>query len=445
MKCILRFAPSPTGRLHVGNIKIALLNWLFARRNNGKFILRMDDTDLERSSKEYEQGIIEDLKWLGMNYDALEHQSARHNSYEAAVEALKKTNRLYACYETPAELEIKRKRQLARGKPPIYDRASLNLTPEDIARLESEGRKPHWRFKLEQNLIAWEDMIHGLIEINGDKQSDPVLIREDGTPVYTLSSVVDDIEMGITHIIRGEDHIANTAAQIQLIEALGANPKDITFGHMPLVMNEQGGGLSKRYGSYSILEERDRGIEPMAIISLLARLGTSDSIVPFKSMEEVIAQFNIKQVSRNSPKFSTDELVRLNSKLLHEMPYSMVKDRLETDGVNEKLWNVVKGNISVFPEALEYKEICYGEWQPEIEDAEYIALARKLLPDSPWDENVWAEWTSKLSETTGRKGKTLFMPLRKALTGLEHGPEMKLLLPLIGHDKTAARLEGKRA
>ena len=442
MSVVLRFAPSPTGRLHVGNIKIALLNWLFARKHNGRFILRMDDTDLERSTKEFEQGIIEDMTWLGLNFDALEHQSARLHHYEAAIETLKKAGRLYACYETAAELDIKRKRQLARGMPPIYDRAALNLTPEEIAKLD---RKPHWRFLLQPKKITWQDMIHGQIEIDGDKQSDPVLLREDGSPVYTLSSVVDDVEMGITHIIRGEDHIANTAAQIQLIEALGADPAKLMFGHMPHVMNETGGGLSKRYGDYSILNDRERGIEPMAIISMLARLGTSDPIVPFATMEEVIAQFNIKQIGRNAPKFSAQELTRLNSKLLHDMPYAMVKDRLAAEGVDARLWDIVKKNISLFSEALEYKEICYGEWQPVIEDPEYMATALELLPAEPWDGNTWQLWTTSLKEATSRKGKELFMPLRKALTGMEHGPEMAALLPIIGREKSVKRLQGLRA
>jgi len=445
MTPVLRFAPSPTGRLHVGNICIAFRNWLYARKNHGKFILRMDDTDTERSTQEFAYGIIEDLTWLGLEYDELFHQSDRFEEYNTAVEQLKKSGRLYPCYETPEELAFKRKQQLARGRPPIYDRAGLKLTDQERAKLEENDHKPHWRFKLESKHIEWIDLVHGKVEFDADKLSDPVLLREDGMPLYTLSSVVDDIDLGVTHIFRGDDHIANTAVQIQLINALGGDASKFTFCHMPLLTDATGGGLSKRTGSLSIQNLREDGIEPMAILCLLYALGTSQSQKLTFDINELAQSFETAHINRSSPKFSFDELVQVNQKLLHHMPFALAQARLNELNLDmdEVTWDHLKGNLKKFDDIKHIWMICHGRIEPLIEEPDFIKEAMTLLPQTPWDENTWSTWTSAIKEKTGRSGKQLFMPLREALTGESHGPEMKHLLPLIGHEKAKARLEGK--
>lgn len=445
MTAVLRFAPSPTGRLHVGNIMIAMRNWLFARKNGGKFILRMDDTDAERSTQEFADGIIEDLNWLGLTHDELFHQMDRFDRYNMAVENLKKSGRLYACYETQEELAIKRKQQLARGKPPIYDRAALKLSEDDKKKLEDSGLKPHWRFKLEPHKIQWIDLVHGKVEFDGDKLSDPVLLREDGMPLYTLSSVVDDIETGITHIFRGDDHVANTAVQIQLIDALGGDSSKFTFCHMPLITDETGGGLSKRTGSLSIQNLREEGLEPMAIICLLYSLGTSEPQKITLDIQELIERFETAHITRSSPKFTYHELELVNEKLLHHMPFSMAKDRLQKLGLDmdEATWDHLKANLKKFNDIKHLWDVCHGTITPLIEEPDFMKEALALLPSAPWDENTWSLWAQALKEKTGRGGKQLFMPLRQALTGESHGPEMKFLLPLIGPEKARARLEGQ--
>ena len=446
MTPVLRFAPSPTGRLHVGNISIAMRNWLFARKNKGKFILRMDDTDTVRNAPEFVEGILEDMAWLGLTHDQYLHQSDRFGKYDAAVETLKKAGRLYPCYETPEELSFKRKQQLARGKPPIYDRAALKLTDEDRAKLEASGLKPHWRFKLGSEKIQWIDLVHGKVEFEGDKLTDPVLIREDGMPLYTLSSVVDDVDLGVTHIFRGDDHIANTAVQIQLIDALGGDGSKFTFCHMPLLTDATGAGLSKRTGSLSIQNMREDGIEPMAILCLLYSLGTSESQHITFDLNELVERFETAHINRSSPKFSFEELLHVNEKLLHHMPYSMAQPRLKEMGLelDEPTWDHLKANIKKFADIRHQHDVCFGEITPIIEEPDFIKQALELLPNEPWDENTWATWTGAIKEKTGRAGKQLFMPLRQCLTGEAHGPEMKYLLPLIGYKKTVARLEGKQ-
>lgn len=444
MTPVLRFAPSPTGRLHVGNIRIAFMNWLYSRKNGGKFILRMDDTDTERSTQEFAYGIIEDLAWLGLEHDELFHQSDRHESYVKAIDMLKKSGRLYPCYETTEELAFKRKQQLARGRPPIYDRASLKLSASESATLEEKGHKPHWRFKLEPQRISWIDLVHGKVEFESDKLSDPVLLREDGMPLYTLSSVVDDVELGVTHVFRGDDHIANTAVQIQLINALGGDSEKFTFCHMPLLTDAIGGGLSKRTGSLSIQNLRDDGIEPMAILCLLYSLGTSESQRLTFDMDELLQRFETAHITRSSPKFSFDELVHVNEKLLHHMPFSLAKDRLKALGLtmDEAIWDHLKSNLKKFNDIKHLWSICHGNITPLIEDHDFIKIALELLPTTPLDESTWGTWTQLIKEKTGRSGKLLFMPLRECLTGESHGPEMKYLLPMIGHNKVKARLEG---
>lgn len=444
----VRFAPSPTGMLHVGNVRTALITWLFARKNNGHFMLRVDDTDLERSKKEYEDAMRESLTWLGLNWDSEAWQSKRLDQYAIKIEQLKKEGRLYACYETAEELNLKRKATLSQGRPPIYDRASLQLTDAQKAEYESQGRKPHWRFKLNPTMIEWQDLVRGDVKFNGADLSDPVLIREDGTPLYHLCSVIDDIDFAMTHIVRGEDHVTNTALHIQMFEALGAKPP--IFAHLPLLSDPEGGKLSKRLGAMSIIDLRDiEGLEPMAIPSLLARLGTSDPIEPCTSLDPLIASFDFAKFSRGTPKFDTDELDRLNAKIIHHASYDTVKDRLNALGLNdlnEHFWNAVRPNLNRFRDIQTWWNVAKGPVTPNIpaNDHEFVATTVDLLPAEPWNNTTWKLWTDAVKEKTGRKGKELFMPLRQALTGMDHGPELAELLPLIGANEAKARLT-KRA
>lgn len=445
MTVTVRFAPSPTGLLHVGNARIALVNWLFARKAGGRFILRFDDTDLERSKPEYVEGIREDLAWLGLAWDAEEHQSARLDRYAAAAERLKAAGRLYACYETPEELEFRRKRQLARHQPPVYDRAALKLSDADRAKLEAEGRRPHWRFKLEHEDVRWDDLVHGPSHYHGSHLSDPVLIRGDGTVLYTLSSAVDDVEMGVSHVLRGEDHLTNTAVQIQLFRALGVEPP--AFGHLSLLIDAAGQGLSKRTGALSLREMRQSGLEAMAITSLLARLGTADPVRPCPRLEELAEGFDLSRFGRAAARFDPAELDHVNARLLHEMPWDAARPRLETLGAHadERFWLAVRGNLARFPEAVPWWQVCAQPLAPLIEDAAFLAAAADLLPPEPWDMGTWGTWTNAVKDATGRKGKALFHPLRLALTARDHGPELKLLLPLIGRARAARRLAGETA
>ncbi|HYI70324.1 MAG TPA: glutamate--tRNA ligase [Skermanella sp.] len=445
MSVAVRFAPSPTGMLHVGNIRLALINWLFARSNGGSFLLRLDDTDLERSTAEFAAGIERDLGWLGLDWDRFARQSDRLDRYHLAMEALKRSGRLYPCYETAEELSLKRKSLLGRSLPPIYDRSALKLSDEDRARLEAEGRKPHWRFLLRHDPVEWDDLVRGPQHFHGRDLSDPVLIREDGRILYTLSSIVDDIELGITHVIRGEDHVANTAVQIQLWQALdGPVP---TFAHLPLLSDATGAALSKRLGSIGISHLRDEeGVEPMAINSLLAKLGTSDAIEARLTLSELVAEFDMAKVSRGAPKFDPEELKRLNARVLHATPFEAIAVRLAAKGyagVDEVFWNAVRANLSRLDDIAEWWHVAREPIQPVIEDAEFAAAAASLLPPEPWDDTTWGAWTNAVKAATGRKGKALFMPLRQALTGLDHGPELKNLLPLIGRERASARLAGQ--
>ncbi len=448
MSFTARFAPSPTGLLHVGNARMALINWLFARKNGGKLILRLDDTDQERSTSEFADAIQEDLKWLGLEWDSLERQSTRFAAYDAAFEQLKSDGRLYACYETPEELEYKRRRQMRAGKPPVYDRSGLNLSDEQKQAYEEEGRSPHWRFRLDHTDINFDDLVRGPVHFHGENLSDPVLVRADGSYLYMMPSAVDDRDMGVTHVVRGEDHVTNSAIQIQLFEALGANVP--TFAHLPLMTDAGGEGLSKRLGSLSLQDLRDEGVEPMALNSLLAHLGTSDDIIPVAAMQGLIDTFDMGHFSRATPKFDPDQLWALNARLLHETPFEAVSDRLSQMGLGhagEEFWDAVRANLETLGDCRMWHDVCFSETAPVIaeEDAAFLADAANDLPDDPWDETTWGAWTGTLKEKSGRKGKTLFMPLRLALTGLDHGPELKYLLPLIGRDRTAQRLAGNTA
>ena len=439
----VRFAPSPTGRLHIGNIYIALANWLFVRRQGGAFVLRLDDTDRDRSTAEFAAGIEEDLHWLGLEWHEKVRQSDRFASYDAAVAKLKAAGRLYPCYETPEELEFKRKSQLQRHLPPVYDRAALKLTDAERARLEAAGQRPHWRFLLEHKDVRWDDLVRGPQHIDEASQSDPILVRADGSYLYTLPSVVDDIELAITHVIRGADHVTNTGTQAQLFQALGAPPPQ--FGHLPLLADISGEGLSKRTGSLSIGDLRADGIEAMAIDSYLAHLGTTDRIEPKLTLNDLANGFALDHYNAATPKFDLAELKHLSARLLHITPFAMIQERLAVLGlaIDEPLWNVARANIGKLADLREWLDVCRGAIAPVIDDAAFAAKAAELLPPEPWNGGTWSAWTTAVKDATGRKGKELFRPLRLALTGRDHGPEMKDLLPLIGRAKAAARLRGE--
>lgn len=441
-KIRVRFAPSPTGMLHIGNVRTALITWLFAQHNHGYMLLRIDDTDVERSKHEYEAAIYESLTWLGITWDELAHQSKRLDRYAVCIQQLKDAGRLYACYETSEELALKRKVQLSQGQPPLYDRAALKLTPEQKAKYESEGRKPHWRFLMEAKPIEWNDHIRGEVKFDGADMSDPVLIREDGSPLYHLCSVIDDMDFGITHIVRGEDHVSNTATHIQMFEAFGAKPPE--FAHLPLVSDAEGGKLSKRLGALSIIQLRDEvGLEPMSICSLLARLGTSDPIEAYSTHKPLIDAFAFDKFGRGTPKFDQDEMVRLNAKILHGLNFDHAKIRLAQIGlehVTEDFWNIVRPNLEIITDIKEWWTVANGPVTPIIADADFAAKAIECMPPAPWSSTTWKEWTDAVKAATGRKGKDLFMPLRQALTGMDHGPELGELLPLIGPEKAKARL-----
>jgi len=447
MSVKVRFAPSPTGMLHVGNARTALITWLFARANQGHFLLRIDDTDQERSKKEYEDAIVESLTWMGLGWDDKVNQQDRNDRYDEAIARLKEEGWLYACYETPEELNLKRKSQLSRGKPPIYDRGALDLTPEQISKYEAEGRQPHWRFKLRHEPIEWDDEIRGAVRFNGGDLSDPVVIREDGRPLYHLCSVIDDVDYGITHVVRGEDHVSNTATHVQMFISLKAAPPK--FAHLPLISDKEGGKLSKRLGALSVIALRDEEkLEPMAINSLMARLGTSDPIEAYTSLQPLIDSFDFSKFSRSTPKFDTDELYRLNAKILHDTPFADVKERLadmDLTELGEEFWNSVRANLERFSDVQDWWQVANGPVTPVIEDPDFIEEAAALLPPAPWSENTWNEWVNAVKDKTGRKGKQLFMPLRQALTGMEHGPELPQLLLLIGPEKVQNRLAQKKA
>jgi len=448
MSVTVRFAPSPTGKLHVGNVRAALWNWLFARSRGGKFILRIDDTDQERSTKAFEDGIRADLSWLGLAWDETFRQSERFARYDAVADAFRARGLLYPCYETAEELDRKRKLQRARGLPPVYDRAALQLTDDQKKAFEAEGRRPHWRFRLSQAPVSWTDLIRGDTHVDTASVSDPVLIREDGMYLYTLPSCIDDIDSGITHVIRGEDHVTNAAVQIEIMRALidaegkGAVP---AFAHHSLLIGADGQGLSKRLGSLSIEAMRNDGLEPAAITSLLAKLGTSEPVTPQPDIMALAATFDFEKVGRAPARFDEAELLALNAKILHETPYAALGGRLAAMGVSERLWEAVKGNVSRLSDVALWREVIEGEIDPVIEDRAFAASAAQHVPADPLGAESWSAFTAAVKDATGAKGKALFMPLRLALTGQERGPEMAEIFPLIGSAKARARLEGRRA
>jgi len=436
----VRFAPSPTGKLHVGNLRTALVNYLYARKAGGSFMLRIDDTDTERSTTEFETAIRDDLQWMGMQWDVEDRQSDRLSRYDDALKALLDSGRAYACYETPEELNLKRKAQLMAGRPPVYDRAGLKLSDAEKAAFEAEGRRPHYRFLLAHEEVRWTDLVRDDVAYHMSSLSDPVLLREDGRVIYTLASVVDDIDHGITTILRGEDHVTNSAAQIQLFEALGAKAPEM--GHLALLAGADGEGLSKRLGSLSIEELRADGMEASSIASLLSRIGTSDPIVPLAKLEDVIDGFDISKFGRATAKFDPSELAFINGKIIQQLEYADVADKLEALDIDasEDFWLAIRGNLTKISEAADWHQIIYGDVTSEIEDAAFIATALTLLPEGTLSADSWSKWTRAVGSVTSTKGRALFMPLRLAITGQSAGPDMAGLLPLIGRERIVQRL-----
>lgn len=443
----VRFAPSPTGKLHVGNIRTALVNWLFAKGQGGTFVLRIDDTDLERSTKENEEGIQRDLTWLGMRWDETFKQSEKFERYREAADALKAKGVLYPCYETADELERRKKIALSRGKPPVYDRAALELTAEQRKALEAEGRRPHWRFKLSGGRAEWNDLVRGQQSIDTSSVSDPVLIREDGSFLYTMPSVVDDVDAKITHVIRGEDHVTNSGAQIEIFRALGAQPPEMA--HMPLLIGADGQGLSKRLGSLSAEQLRNEGYEPLALLSLLSKIGTSDPVEARESLQQLALEFSFSKMGRAPARFDENELSGLNAQIVHAMSFETVKPRLEKlaygDQATPEFWDVVRGNMQGVPDAALWLVVVYGGGLtgPDLDadDKAFVGEAAKLFPAGDVTLQTWKAWVEAVKAKTGRKGKGLFQPLRRVLTDQEHGPEMDRMLLLIGAEKARARLD----
>jgi len=429
-----RFAPSPTGWLHIGNLRAALFNYAIARQTGGTFILRIDDTDPERSKDEYVQGIKDDLTWLGIEWDRVEHQSARMDRYLDAKQKLIDMGRLYECFETPVELDLKRKKQLNMGKPPVYDRGALALSEEEKDKLRAE-RGSHWRFKLDHERIEWKDGIIGDISIDAASVSDPVLFKNDGQILYTLASVVDDTEMGLTHVVRGSDHVTNTATQIQIIQALGGTVP--TFAHHSLLTGPQGEALSKRLGTLALKDLRANGIAPMAVLSLMARLGSSDPVELRGNIGEIVAGFDISKFGSAPTKFDAEDLKPLTARYVATLDHTAVADKIAAAGVPDDLaaafWDVVKGNIATLDDLPAWWDLFRDGATPLVadEDRDFVAQAFDMLGEPPYAADTWSTWTSAVKEATGRKGKQLFMPLRQAVTGLQRGPEMADVMPLL--------------
>jgi glutamyl-tRNA synthetase len=439
MQIVTRFAPAPTGRLHVGNIRTAIHNWLWAKKHGGRFLLRLDDTDAARSSEEAAAGIREDLAWLGLHPDEEHRQSQRFDSYDAALERLRAAGRVYPAFETAQELDLKRKVQLGRGKPPVYDRAALALTDEDRARLEAEGRRPHWRFRLDHSApIVWTDLVRGPQHFDPALLSDPVIRREDGSWLYMLPSTVDDIEMAVSHVVRGEDHVANTALQIQMFEALGAAPP--AFAHEALLVGSEG-KLSKRLGSLGADAMRADGIEPLAILAKLARIGTSLPVESVADVAPLVESFDFATFGRAPARFDMEELNALNARIVHQLPFAAVAERLPA-GMGEADWAAIRPNVKTVAEAADWWAILHGhvEARAADEDRGLLEAAAAAAAAIDWSQSPWQQLVAELKARTGRGGKALFLPLRRALTGRDSGPEMAAMLPLIGREEALARL-----
>lgn len=436
MSIVTRFAPSPTGYLHVGNIRTCLINWLYTRANHGKFILRIDDTDRERSKPEYIDAIKEDLEWLGLYWDEIFFQSDRLDLYEDAKNKYIESKRLYPCFESPEELEVKKKTLLSRNLPPIYDRAALKISDEEKSALDN----PHYRFFIDDNPIEWNDGIRGHMHFEAKNISDPILVRTNGLMTYAIASVVDDIDFGITNIIRGEDHLSNSAVHIQMFEALGSKAPE--FAHLSSLKTKDG-KISKRLGGFDIRSLREAGVHPMALLSFLAKLGSSDPVEYRLSIDEVISEFSLKKFGKAPANYDFTELERVNAKLIHHLPYDKAKQYFINNDINEVFWESVKLNLTSIKEVNTWWQICKEPLRPKIDDIDFTREISAMLPEGEWDESTWNEWVSTIKSKTGKKGKELFMPIRLALTGMDKGPELKTLLPILGRDKVIARLNGE--
>lgn len=436
----LRFAPSPTGLLHVGNARQAVANALHARRHGGVFQLRIDDTDAQRSRDEYADAIRTDLRWLGLDWDESFRQSDHIADYEAAADRLRASGRLYPCFESEEELRAKREIRLRQKRPPLYDRAMLRLTAEQRAQAEANGKVPYWRFRLTDGIVAWHDLVLGRTQVKLTAISDPVLIRADGTILYAFASVVDDLRTGITDILRGEDHVTNTGVQVDIALALGATPGHFRFGHLPLLLDEAGGKLSKRFDGLSLRALRQDGIEASTIVSYLARLGTSDDPQPL-GVAELAASYDVTHTSRSPARFDMRQLLALNRRVMHALPFEAVSERLP-DAATPEFWSVVRGNLDLLSEGRHWWDVVGGSIVPPPLEGEgaFLTQALQVLPDEPWTAETWPAWTQALRDLSGRTGKALFHPLRLALTGEEKGPELRELLPLIGRERVAGRL-----
>lgn len=430
---VTRFAPSPTGYLHIGNLRTALFNWMIAQKSGGTFILRIDDTDPERSKEEYVDAIKEDLEWLGLTWDRIERQSDRLDRYAAAADTLRDMGRFYEAWETPTELDLKRKKQLNMGKPPVYDRAALALSDDEKVALRADRGEGVWRFKLNHDRIEWTDGILGDLSIDAASVSDPVLIRQDGQVLYTLASVVDDTDMGVTHVVRGSDHVTNTATQVQMITALGHTPPE--FAHHSLLTGPQGEALSKRLGTLALRDLRDAGVEPMALLSLMARLGSSDPVELRMTHDDMIAGFDISRFGSAPTKFDEADLTPLTADVVHALDADAVGAYLSDipDELRAAYWKTVRGNTAKRADAGMWWPVFAGTVAPLIEDEDraFIETAFGLLPEPPFTSETWSDWTNAVKDATGRKGKSLFMPLRLAITGQARGPEMADVMPLL--------------
>ena len=436
-----RFAPSPTGLLHIGNARSAVINWAYIKNKGGDFILRIDDTDLERSKKKYENKIKENLLWLGLSWSKTFNQSQRKDIYDKKILLLKESERIYPCFESAEELSLKRKTQLLSGKPPIYDRSALKLTSNQIENLIKEGKTPHWRFKLEDEIIEWQDLIKGKVSFDSKNLSDPVLIREDGSLLYHLPSVVDDVEENITDIIRGEDHITNTAFHIQLFKSL--NAKIPHFGHHPFLTDEEGKSFGKRLDSISIQKMYEDGFESLTLLNYLLSIGTRKNLSKEKNIDKLVNNFNIDNLASSSPKFSISVLKLLNKDLLQSYDFSDTKKKfidLNIKDASEDFWIFIKNNINYFSESLDWIKVINSTEIYIQEPNDYLNAAAELLPEDPYDETTWDVWTDLIKNKTGKKGKELFMPIRFALTGREKGPELKYLLPLLTKEHILKKL-----
>lgn len=449
MSCVVRFAPSPTGFMHVGNARIAIINYLFARKNEGQFIFRIDDTDVLRSKKEYEDAIKNDMNWLGITkIDRFFRQSERMARYEEIKNILISKGLLYKCYESPEELEFKRKMALSKGKAPVYDRESLKLSSDDMKKLEDSGIKPYWRFKLPDETIVWNDMIMGEISYDLKNVSDPVVVKADGTYLYTFSSVIDDFDSGITHIIRGQDHTTNTAVQIAIFNAISNHQFNVNFAHLSLLVNKDGSQFSKRLGSLNLGDLREKGIEGMAINSLLATLGSSLDTIPLTNIEDLIDYFDISKFSTNSPKFDIDELYTISRKIVHKYSYDQVKSRIRNgDVLRRDVFDLVHENVEKIDDFYDWINVLSGEWDGALSMSEDDKIFIKNVinfvecEDILFDKEGLSKFLEILKTKFNKNGKSLYMPIRNAISGMEHGPNIIDMIIVLGRDEFIRRLK----